>query len=947
MSSTLTLARQRRHRRQKTSTSAQQRVQRAVLGFGFIVSAALVVFILAGVLIYAGLTSGLPPVEEMTVLLNPDSGLLLQPTRLYDRTGEHLLAVLSPTDTKRKYIPFSQLPRSLVNATLALADPDFWTSPGYRIAGWRDPLTHPTLAQSLAYGLLLWNEPASTGRAIHERMLAAQMTANYGRERIMEWYLNTADYGHYAYGAETAARLYLGKSVTQIDLGEAALLAAISQAPALNPIDVPQGIEERRIHVLQVMMEQGLITPAETAQAVLNRPSLHTPPSTEEDSKSGAKLAPAFISFALSQLDARYGAGRMERGGLTILTSLDYDLQLQAVCAVQTEIAQLAGATRTILTLDGTPCEAGRLLPAVQAGRTLPDASASAILLDPQSGQILAAVGDMHGGSQAASLASHPAGTVITPFIYLTGFSRGLNPATLGWDIPGSTPSLGQVYHGPVRLRTALANDYLPPAVTLLDQMSQDSVRNIAASFGLEFPSEGVLLQDDFDLSPLSLAEAYGIFADSGEQAGQTITNNGIKPVTVLQVNGVDHSMWADWTIPQSRSVVSPQLAYLVNQVLSDETARWPTLGHPNPLEIGRPAGAKLSPALDHSSAWTVGYTPQRLAVVWLGIGAGEAQNTGETNPASGFSAELWHALMQYTLRELPVESWELPAGLVNVSVCDPSGLLPTAACPNVVSEIFLEGRQPVQADNLYQTVQVNIETGLLATVFTQPELVEKRTYMVVPPQARSWARTAGIPTPPTAYDTVQKPPVLPDVHISLPEMFADGREVMDIRGTAAGADFLSYRLEYGQGLYPRTWVQIGTDNTTPVTEGLLGKWDTHDLNGLYALRLMVVRSDQRVDQSVVQVTLDNIPPQVAITYPLDGQVIDPLQESHVALQAQASDPFLSKVEFFIDGASVGKSLELPFGVLWNAKTGKHTLRVVATDRAGNSAEMSVHFSVK
>ena len=90
-----------------------------------------------------------------------------------------------------------------------------------------------------------------------------------------------------------------------------------------------------------------------------------------------------------------------------------------------------------------------------------------------------------------------------------------------------------------------------------------------------------------------------------------------------MKVSGVDHSVWVDWTIARTRSLLSPQLAYLMNQVLSDETARWPSLGHPNPLEIGRPAGAKLSRALDLSAAWTVGYTPQRVAVVWLGAGTG------------------------------------------------------------------------------------------------------------------------------------------------------------------------------------------------------------------------------------------------------------------------------------------------------------------------------------
>ena len=738
MSSILAITRQRHFRRKKSSGSAQQRVQRTVLGFGFIVSAVLVVSILAGVWVYASLTSGLPPIEELPVLLNSNNGLLLQPTRFYDRTGQHLLAVLSPTDAARRYIPYSQLPGTLINATIAAVEPHFWTSPGYHLAGWRDPADHSTLAQSLANDLLLWNAPASMSRPIHERMLAAQMTANYGREQVMEWYLNSVDYGHYAYGAEAAAQLYLGKSVTEINLGEAALLAAIGQAPALNPIDVPEGMEERRIHVLQLLMEQGLITPAETAQAVLERPSLPDFTSGGEKNDDEENIASAFVDFALSQLDAKYTAGRTERGGLTILTSLDYDLQLQAVCAVRAELGRLAGMAQTAPALKGTPCEAARLLPAAQPAEILPDASASVILLDPRNGQILAAVGDMQEGVQSDSLASHPAGTVIVPFIYLTGFSRGLNLATLSWDIPTETPALGQVYHGPVRLRTALANDYLAPAVGIIDQMSQESIKNIAVSFGIKIPSGVRLLQDEFELSPLGIAEAYSIFANEGKLAGQTITNSDLNPVAVLQVVGVDHSTWADWSTRRTRSVVSPQLAYLINQALSDETARWPTLGHPNSLEIGRPAGAKLSPALDLASAWTVGYTPSHVAVVWLGAGDVQAQSLGEANTASSHSAELWHALMQYAVRDQPLESWDMPGGIVTVSVCDPSGLLPTAACPNVVSEIFLEGRQPVQTDDLYQTVQVNIETGLLATVFTRPELVENRTYMVVPAEART-----------------------------------------------------------------------------------------------------------------------------------------------------------------------------------------------------------------
>jgi membrane carboxypeptidase/penicillin-binding protein PbpC len=468
--------------------------------------------------------------------------------------------------------------------------------------------------------------------------------------------------------------------------------------------------------------------------------------------------------------------------------------------------------------------------------------------------------------------------------------------------------------------------------------MGVESVQNIAASFGLDLPSR--LLTGDFDVSPVALAGAYGIFANSGTQAGQTLTGTTIQLAAVLQVSGVDHSVWADKTIPQSQALLSPQLAYLMNHVLSDETARWPSLGHPNPLEIGRPAGAKLSRTLDSSAAWTVGYTPERVTVIYL-AGAGP----GLVQPS--LSANLWHALMQYSLRGLPSNSWDIPSGIVTASVCDPSGLLPTAACPNVVNEVFLDGRQPVQVDTLFQTFQVNHETGLLATVFTPPELVETHTFMVVPPQARLWAESAGITSPPTAYDTLQTPPVLPDVHITSPGMFADGRGTLKILGSATGADFSFYRLEYGQGLYPSAWVQIGTDSTAPLTESLLSEWDTTGLDGLYALRLMVVRSDQRVEQAVVQVTLDNTPPQVAISYPQAGQAISLIQEPQVALQAQVNDPFLEKVEFFVDDILVGESDVAPFGVVWQAQAGSHTLRVVASDRAGNSAGVSIEFTVK
>jgi membrane peptidoglycan carboxypeptidase len=747
------------------------------------------------------------------------------------------------------------LPQSLANATIALADPNFWDQPGYVIEGWNNPETHPTIAQQLVADLLLWDEPPSTRRAIRERILAAQITARYGRQQVLEWYLNSANYGHFAYGADSAAHLYFGKSAADLDLGESALLAAVSQAPALNPIDAPQAAEGRRLETLQTMLEMGMIV--EMPSPLLPSPSHAlsgaSGTSEVEAGRGAGGEGGALTDLVLSQLGERFSRQRLERGGLAIITTLDYDLQLQVSCAVRSQLARLAGESTEILAADGSSCEAARLLPALPPGLSLPEASASALVLDPRTGQVLAAVGEMRNGEGSSYLASHPAGTLLTPFIYLTGFTRGLNPASLAWDIPGSFPNPDGAYHGPLRLRIALANDYLPPAAQVLAQMGDENVRRILQSFGLSLPAEARLLEDDVPLSMLDLAGAYGILANQGTSVGRPLTNGGLRPVAVLKVLGVDHSLWADWNAPETQAVVSPQLAYLMNHVLSDETARWPSLGHPNPLEIGRPTGAKLGQTLDLSAAWTVGYTPQRVVVVWIG----GARSWSEKMPPR-LVADLWHALMQYVLRDLPVESWSAPQGIVSLDVCDPSGLLPTSACPNVVSEVFMTGNEPTQADTLYQSFQVNRETGYLATVFTPPELIEARVYMVVPPEARDWAEAAGLPTPPTSYDTVQTPPISPAVHITAPAMFAELRGAVEIRGSAAGADFAYYRLEYGQGLNPQTWVQIGSNATEPVEEGILAAWDTTGLNGLYALRLLVVRGDMRVERAVILVSLAN-----------------------------------------------------------------------------------------
>jgi hypothetical protein len=181
--------------------------------------------------------------------------------------------------------------------------------------------------------------------------------------------------------------------------------------------------------------------------------------------------------------------------------------------------------------------------------------------------------------------------------------------------------------------------------------------------------------------------------------------------------------------------------------------------------------------------------------------------------------------------------------------------MLPTPDCPNLVSEVFLNGSEPIQPDNMYRRIAVNRETGLLATVFTLPQLVEERVYLVVPPEARSWAESAGLAIPPSTYDAIQPPQINPEVNITSPELFTEISGSVKIIGTAAGKEFVSYRVLAGQGLNPREWTQVA-EGDEPVTNDLLARWDTSGLSGLYAVQLQVIRSDQKVDTAIIQITI-------------------------------------------------------------------------------------------
>jgi membrane peptidoglycan carboxypeptidase len=581
------------------------------------------------------------------------------------------------------------------------------------------------------------------------------------------------------------------------------------------------------------MNARGFLSNEALANALGESPEFQTPP------PSPPPFASAFTNLLLTQLDSRFPRARVERGGLTIVSTLDFDLQKGTSCVSAFYAARLAGLPEPV-----TQCDALRFLPALPPGVNVANSSASAIVTDPHTGNILAVVGETFQAQETPLIAAHRPGSVLDSFVYLTAFTRGLSPGSLVWDIPGKTDveNFDGTYHGPMRLRIALANDYPAPTAQLLSQMGTDNVERIAASFGIS-PGE--------QLSLLDAAGAYGVFAQQGVYFGQQVAEDTFQPVTLLRVEGNDGSVWLDWSTPEAKPVVTPGLAYLMNHALSDETARWESLGQPNVTEIGKPAGVKLGQTEDSLDAWTIGYSPSRVVAVWVGSRSASPLQ-GELR---GVPAVLWNALMQMATQNLPREGWTAPPDVSMINVCDPSGMLPTADCPNLVSEVFLNGNEPIQADTMYRRYAINRETGLLATVFTLPQVIEDHVYLVVPPEARSWAEGAGLEIPPATYDVIQPPQVNPDVNITSPELFTEVSGEVEVRGTAGGEGFTSYRLLVGQGLNPQEWIQVA-EGSQPVTDGLLARWDTSGLSGLYAVQLQVLRSDQRVDTAITQFTV-------------------------------------------------------------------------------------------
>ncbi|MCP4357226.1 MAG: hypothetical protein GY796_04310 [Chloroflexi bacterium] len=946
--------------------------------------------------VYAAFTQDLPDFTELEKL-GQNETTTFETTKIYawsperekdSRSHTLIYEIIDPLGGDRQWLPYAQIPPQMIDATIAIEDRTFWTNQGFDPVGIGRAFNEFVLqggdiqgGSSITQQVIKNNlieperrivaaEPgfADYQRKVEELLLAQRAATTFSKEQILEWYLNTNFYGNLAYGLEAAAQVYFDKSAVELNLSEAAMLAAIPQSPALNPINNPEAAKQRQELVLDAMAREGMIS-EETAATTKQLP-ITVAPGIEERFDI---IAPHFALQVQQELEQMFPPDLVLGGGLRVFTSLDLEMQQQAECVARAQVARLSGAVGNGLPADeAAACDALSFLPplvATDQGVDHDVSNAAVVMLDPRTGEIKAMVGsvnywdaDIDGSFNVAVDGRRQPGSSFKPFTYLTALTQGHNAATMLLDVETDfgTPYNGVPYvpqnydrqfHGPLRLRPALANSYNVPAVQVMSWVGIPKVLRTAHSMGIDTLDQGnsayglPLTLGGGEVTLVDMAYAFSVMDNMGVMVGQPRPEaeqrpgyRTLDPVAILRVEDRNGNVLYEYNQPQRREILPPQLAYLMNDILSDRSARCAGFGCPNALELpdNRPAAAKTGTTNDYRDAWTIGYTPELVTAVWLG----NSDNSPMENvPGSKGAAPVWLALMSWALQAEGIGVWERPLGLIEIAVCNISGLLPTPYCPTV-SELFIEGTQPATFDTIYQEFAINRETGRLATVNTPPELIEREIFRVYPEAAADWVRENEIEQPPTEYDTITSPIANDEIGIQAPRPFAFIHNQIIITGTAKSDDFVFYRLAYFEGLTPQNLQSLADNITEPKENEPLAVWDVSQLEGLYTLLLTVVHDDGSFAEFSVPVTVDNTPPEANILFPLPDQQIF-TDEEWIIIQAQVTDnASIDRVEFFIDNAEVPFAISTvsPFTEKWTIHgTGCHHFKVIAYDAAGNT----------
>ncbi len=653
-------------------------------------------------------------------------------TKVYDRNGELLFDIFSGQN--RSPVPLSDIPEVVRNATIAIEDKNFYKHSGISPVGglirafYASILNKKlqggsTITQQLVKSALLTPDRTLT-RKLKEFILAPTVELLYSKNKILEMYLNTVPYGGTAWGIETAAEKYFGKSIKDVTLAEASILAGLPQAPTLySPFGAhPELAKERQLEVLRRMREDGYIT-QEEADAAAATPVEYKP-------ETGIQAA-HFVMYVKEQLVEKYGENLVERGGLKVTTTLDLDLQNYAQATVAAEVAKL---------------------------KKLRVGNGAALITKPSTGEILAMVGSVDyfataSGSFNVTTALRQPGSSIKPINYAIGIENHVvTPASTFLDVPTCFDNVaGQPkycprnydgkFRGPVQLRFALGNSLNIPAVKMLYLNSVQTMVASASAFGLDTLKD----PDQYGLSltlgggevrMTDMAEAFSVFANGGIRRDlrsilKVVDKNG-KVLDEFKDPNLDKDIPSQLLLNGPR-VVSPETAFLISHMLLDNNARMEAFGPSSSLVVPKHnVSVKTGTTNDLRDNWTIGYTPQYLVATWVGNNDNSTMNNALVSGITG-AAPIWNKIMQRVLADKPDIFPKQPDGIVGRQVCTTAGSLPAqpedpqstepapvdpAGVCQTRFEYFIKGTSPKSVATVRETVPIDKNTGAMA----QPE---------------------------------------------------------------------------------------------------------------------------------------------------------------------------------------------------------------------------------
>lgn len=622
-----------------------------------------------GLIAFAAIASGLPRPEEF------ENRKVNQSTKIYDRTGAVLLYEIYGEE-KRTIIHFDQIPEQIKKATIAVEDQNFYNHPAFDWKGivralFVDLLKGgavqggSTITQQLAKNAFLTKDKTIV-RKIKELLVAFQLEKKYSKDQILDLYLNQIPYGGNAYGIEAASQTFFGKSAKDLNLSEAVLLASLPKAPTYyspwgNHLDE---LLARKDYFLEQMQKLGYISEKEKKEA--QKFQLTFAPKA-----SGIK-APHFVLAVQDYLNNKYGEDFVKSSGLNVITSLDWNLQQIAEKAVKD------GADRNTDLYKGY--------------------NAALVAQDAATGQVLALVGskdyfgspepencapgkDCHfeGNFNVAIQGLRQPGSAMKPFAYAAAFEKGYSPDTVVFDAPtefaANNPkcpvivdfsneekecfhpqNFDEKFRGPVSLRNGLAQSINIPSVKVLYLAGLDNVLKLAHDFGISTLTErsryGLsLVLGGGEVTLSELVGAYSVFAQDGTKHPQTM---------ILKVTDSKNGTLEEYRDNPSQAI-QPQYARLINDVLSDASARAPLFQNSFSLTVypGHEVALKTGTTNDYRDAWAIGYTPDLAVGVW----AGNNDNVPMEKHGSSILAAvpIWNAFLKEALKDRPLVTFNKP----------------------------------------------------------------------------------------------------------------------------------------------------------------------------------------------------------------------------------------------------------------------------------------------